>query len=61
MHTHAGFLCSRGFLLSGMFRVINVEAYAAHGRMASTIVITIAIIIIIIIIIMIILIIKIIL
>ena len=34
---HRFFLCFRGFLLSGMFSGINVEAHAAHGRMAITI------------------------
>ena len=32
-----GFLCLRGFLLSGVFRVINVQAHAAHCRIASVI------------------------
>ena len=30
-----GFLGFRGFLLSGMLRVINAEAHAAHCRMAK--------------------------
>ena len=35
-----GFLCIRGFLLSGMFRLINAEAHAAYNsRMASVIII----------------------